>query len=523
MYAQPNGSNTQFQLQPYGTTSNGVTTYVNNVGVVGTNNSLTMTLATPAKLSQLELLYNGQGGGDYNVTLNFADGSSDSSFSNNPYLDWTNAPTAADPRAYADADLAQNSNTWGYWNGNQATGGINLIENDFNLPAADQQKLLTSVTFTPTSGGGLMIFALSGSEANGNALTNNLNVTADSTVDVRTSLTATMGNLTIGNNTLYLTGDSGASLTLGSGSLTGTNATFDVQGATILNLTGNVSGASRDHQEQPGHFLLSNAVNGYTGTTTINAGTVQFAASGSIGGSGRSVTVASGAVVAAGYPIDNNFLNRLAQNANSSVVALAANSGNNLDFSSSTGAGLPNASLGAVGSQTYSGTLTPGGSTYRLGGGGGSLTFASLLSGANSLSSTQPRAARSVLTNSNNSLTGSTTVGAGNTLQLAAGGVAPSPTITLSGGILSLANPVTQATPGLVSAYYVARAMESPRAAILTSGTSQPHSDTAHRRHEQDPRGPRHEHHRQGGLDGLLLHQRGLRPVRRAVQRRRRR
>ena len=42
-------------------------------------------------------------------------------------------------------------------------------------------------------------------------------------------------------------------------------------------------------------------------------------------------------------------------------------------------------SLGASGAATYSGILTPAGATYRLGGGGGTLYFASALTGSNSL------------------------------------------------------------------------------------------------------------------------------------------
>ena len=42
-------------------------------------------------------------------------------------------------------------------------------------------------------------------------------------------------------------------------------------------------------------------------------------------------------------------------------------------------------SLGASGAATYSGALTPAGAIYRLGGGGGTLTFASALTGSRSL------------------------------------------------------------------------------------------------------------------------------------------
>src|SRR5262249_55164783 len=64
------------------------------------------------------------------------------------------------------------------------------------------------------------------------------------------------------------------------------------------------------------------------------------------------------------------------------VIALAADSNNPLDLSSDAiGGNFTAASLGAVGSATYGGTLTPNRSTYRFGGGGGRLTIASALSG----------------------------------------------------------------------------------------------------------------------------------------------
>ena len=275
VYTQPSGGHTLFQLQPYGLTVNGATTHPNNVAQVGNGGSLTMTMNNPAALSGLQILYSGNGGGNYNLTLNFADNSS-YTYSANPYLDWTSGATAANPYAYQNAGLVNSGAGWTNFYTNQ----LSLFENDFTVPAAYQSKLLTSVTFNPTSSNGLQIFAISGNDTNGNLLTNNVSVTSDSTIDVRTSLTATMGNLTIGNNTLYLTGDSGASLTLGSGSLTGTSSTFDVQSATTLNLSGVVSGTSGIVKNNLGTLVLGSTTNSYSGNTTINAGTLQFAASG---------------------------------------------------------------------------------------------------------------------------------------------------------------------------------------------------------------------------------------------------
>ena len=413
VYTQPGGGHTLFQLQPYGPNSGTTNAYPNNVAAVGNGASLTMTMNNPAKFSALQLLFSGQGGGNYNLTLNFAD-SSTYTFSANPYPDWTSGASTADPFAYTNAGLV---NSGGGWNTFYA-GQLSLFENDFAVPTVDQSKVLDSVTFNVTSGGGgLMIFALSGLQSDGNLLNNDLVVNSDSTVDVRTSLTAQMGNLTIGNHKLSLTGDSGASLTLGSATLTGGTATFDVQSATTLILSGVVSGASGIVKNNLGTLVLGSTANTYSGSTSINAGVLQFAAPGSIGGSGRSVTVANGGIAAAAYPMDNGFLNRIVQNSNTSVMALVVSSSNNLDFSSTAGASLPNASLGAIGSQVYSGTLTPSGSSYRLGGGGGKLTVVNPLTGANNLVVNGAGGGTVVLYSADNNYTGSTII-SGGTLQI---------------------------------------------------------------------------------------------------------
>jgi len=131
--------------------------------------------------------------------------------------------------------------------------------------------------------------------------------------------------------------------------------------------------------------LVLSGTNTYDGDTTINSGTALFTQAASIGGTGRTVIIGSTGTAAAGYAMDNAFLNRIVE-ASTGSVALGADSSNDLDLNTAAGATLTAASLGSAGGNyTYSGTLTPNGATYRLGGGGGTLTMASVLTGANDL------------------------------------------------------------------------------------------------------------------------------------------
>ena len=90
-------------------------------------------------------------------------------------------------------------------------------------------------------------------------------------------------------------------------------------------------------------------------------------------------------------------------------------------------------SLGASGAATYNGTLTPAGAVYRLGGGGGTLTFASALTGSNSLAVTGPGTV--VLTSTNNTYSGGTTLSCGQ-LNINATAALGSGALTISGGTI---------------------------------------------------------------------------------------
>jgi len=123
-----------------------------------------------------------------------------------------------------------------------------------------------------------------------------------------------------------------------------------------------------------GGTLTLNAANSYTDKSVVREGTLAFGSPAAIAGSGRSVTPENGSVVAANFPIDNAFLQRLeSPNAMAFTVALGADSSAPLDFNSNAGAILRAATLGATGEAAYSGILTPCDNVLRLGGGGGTL------------------------------------------------------------------------------------------------------------------------------------------------------
>ena len=185
-----------------------------------------------------------------------------------------------------------------------------------------------------------------------------------------------------------------------------------------------------------GKLALSGS-NSYTGNTDINDGVLQFNAPAAIGGgTARNVTVNSGATVAFGPAygtLQSTLASRIA-NTSAGTIALTADSSEALDFSSA-GADLTAASLGAVGTAIYSGVLTPNGTTYRLGGGGGTLTVSSNLTGNNSLVVHGAGSSGTVVLSGTNNHTGTTTVNPG-VLSISSESNLGSGTIILAGGTL---------------------------------------------------------------------------------------
>jgi autotransporter-associated beta strand protein len=161
------------------------------------------------------------------------------------------------------------------------------------------------------------------------------------------------------------------------GALTPNGTTYRLGGGggtlTISSNLGDSGGATSLSKVGTNTVILAGA-NSFTGATTVRAGTLQYNSPAAIG-STSAINPSTGTIIALAYDANQAALTLMTGNTNAFTVALAANDTNALDFSAATGANLSNASLGATGAFTYSGALTPYGTTYRLGGGGGTLTF----------------------------------------------------------------------------------------------------------------------------------------------------
>ena len=175
-----------------------------------------------------------------------------------------------------------------------------------------------------------------------------------------------------------------------------------------------------------GRLVLSGADNSLaTGGMTLNGGLTEFATEAAINGTTRNVTVNSPGIVLFDSGAIQTILDTRIVASSSGVIAADNFGATNIDFSA-TGAGFNSTpSLGAVGNVTYTGTFTPNGTpgslTYRLGGGGGTLTMsnANAITGAgNALTAI---GSGTVVLGAANDFTGLSTINSGATLQLGTG------------------------------------------------------------------------------------------------------
>jgi autotransporter-associated beta strand protein len=186
--------------------------------------------------------------------------------------------------------------------------------------------------------------------------------------------------------------------------------TVDVPTGITLTLSNSVNGGGLLTKSSAGTLILSGS-NSYSGGLALNAGEVEFANAAAVPATGQ-VSLANGITLAFGFDFDQTLLNNaIASTFNTATIALAANDTHDLNFANFAGV-----SLGAIGNVTYSGTLTPAFVNYYLGGGGGTLTFTSALTGGTNLIVGATGSSTVILTAAN-SFSGGTTVTAG-TLRL---------------------------------------------------------------------------------------------------------
>ncbi len=251
-----------------------------------------------------------------------------------------------------------------------------------------------------------------------------------------------LGTLALGaGNTITTNTVNAYSLEFGGAATLAGAATFAGTGNLVL--SGGTDGGTDVTKNDAGFVTIApSAGTPYSGNTVINGGGLLFGSGATVGGAGASVTVANGAVfgVATGAT-QASFFGRVAPTVNTMVFALGANSAANLSLSGYTGA-----RFGGFGTADYSGTLTPDGSTYRLGGGlaGFVLTLSgtNALTGANALDvGTNATGAGTVFLSAANNYSGATTVTGGMTLRAGSNAsLGGNASITLDGATLQLAN-----------------------------------------------------------------------------------
>ena len=233
-----------------------------------------------------------------------------------------------------------------------------------------------------------------------------------------------------------------------SGPITGTDKNLTlastISGQAALVVSGNISLGTGVLTKTGANAVKLSGTNSY-GSAVVSEGLLNFTTAAALGGSGANITVGdSGVVVYSGSTDPTALLARI-NPASTGMLALNGGTVTSLPDLS----GYPSLGLGAYAATTVTGTVTPSGGYYRLGGGGATLTINSALTGSSGLIVN----GGTVVLGGAHSFTGATTVNGG-TLQVdgvlsgavtvASGGtLAPGPA---SGtGSLTLSSPLTVA------------------------------------------------------------------------------
>ncbi len=243
------------------------------------------------------------------------------------------------------------------------------------------------------------------------------------------------GTPTLTGGTLRMTSDSFAQLNPGL-SATIASAITDDGTARVLNAGG------------AGTLILSGDNSGATvSSMTFDDAIIRFDASNSLLGTGENLTINSSGTMAFGAGFGaGNIPTALDRVVIASTGTIAADNHDSTNFDLNT-PGLAGIYFGAVGAVNYSGTLTPNGTTYRLGGGGGTLTLANTnaLTGAGNSATIRGNVTLAAA----NDLDGGAVLSSGSSLTVGNSGSLGAGTLTISGlatvsaqGTVAVANPV---------------------------------------------------------------------------------
>lgn len=157
-----------------------------------------------------------------------------------------------------------------------------------------------------------------------------------------------------------------------------------------------------------GKLTLSGSNSAAIGNIIINAGTLQVDSAAAIPGTTRNLTINSAGALVFGSSFGSSNIQTALNNriVTTSAGIIAADNNPSADFNFST-ASLSAAYFGAMSNVSYTGTLTPQGTTYRLSGFGGKLSMVNTnaLTGGNALT-----VGGNVELAANNNYTGATTV-----------------------------------------------------------------------------------------------------------------
>lgn len=253
--------------------------------------------------------------------------------------------------------------------------------------------------------------------------------------NINSTAAFTVANALTWNGSFTFLGSGSGNLTLSSSAVTMTRSLDVGVLARQLNVQGVISdgGGAFTLTKSGAGVLYLTGVNTYTGGTRVENGVLVSNKLTSFGGSGANILVTNGATLAMNIALTQAFLGRVDPSSTGTIALWSTASTAALDFSS-----LPGMRLGAAAAATFSGALTPYGSTYRLGGGGSTLTVSSALGGARSLESGVRGTSGSVgnvILSGANTYTGSTSVLGGGVLQLngATGSLADSSNIIVAG------------------------------------------------------------------------------------------